>query len=439
MPASPLLRLCAAIFAALFLAAAVFAQAKKEESAADPFDAWKTNLTNLTRLSQKTVKDFTAKTETEKTNDFTALGKLVADKDKKLPPAVRYVAVLTIGQLNEKDAPSPQPPVPYSPSITYLTEQYKKKNTPDYVKYGALLGLVRCAYSNIEPPQKRSIQKLFLDILAKKPVENDDEVADWWQQTALEGLSGLKMYSQEVADAVLAIMKDEDRSLEIRSKAAKVFGDLDYKDTKFDGKKIVESLQTFVQSVWETELKKIDESPGEQKKKLDEERTLKTKNKTPEQRRKEREESEAEFTALPKDQQLLIEEVITESKMALQCVLYAVTCDEKDFTSGLIGAFPAEAPERDKLSGTITKIQTIFKTFDEGTSGKDKKKASSTGTSSARSNRDEREQGGGAGRAAAKTDEKKTFKINLVQLKKILAVKPQEAKDAAEEEEDAEN
>ncbi|MDR3232452.1 MAG: hypothetical protein LBT46_02075 [Planctomycetaceae bacterium] len=423
MTVSSFLRLSASLFLAVLLSDAAFSQGMKKEE-------WKNNLTGLAKLSLKFSKDFTGKNEADKKKDFDEMCGIAADKD--LLPALRYNAVLTIGQLDEKD----RPPVPYIPALTYLSRFYTSKDTPDYLKYGALLGLVRSTYCILEPPKKADVLKLLLAALTKKPVADDDDLADWWQMTALEGLSGLKIANKDVVDVLLALIADEGRSLAVRAKAAKVFGDFDYKENKLDAKKISEGLQTFVQSVREIEFKKLEEensgkNPNNPRMGYNAgaERRTASGGVQPtafQLKQEEKRQRDLEFSALPPEIKILIEEVITESKMALQCVIYAATAEKKDRSAGVISAFSESDPAGKTLSDTVGEIQAIFKIFDEGVPGKERDNGSAAGTPRG-------SKGTGKNTPGAKENEPKEFKVNLIEIKETLAVKKQDAKNDGKE------
>ena len=75
--------------------------------------------------------------------------------DNDVVPSTRYNAILVAGQLVSV-APSPgTPPVAYADALLYLIEVYQTPDTPHYLKYGALLGIVRHATSELISSNKR--------------------------------------------------------------------------------------------------------------------------------------------------------------------------------------------------------------------------------------------------------------------------------------------
>ena len=193
--------------------------------------------------------------------------------DSEVVPAARYNAILAIGQLESSPGSPGNPPTAYPAALKYLINVYQQADTPHYLKYGALLGMVRHAILGIDSDQQDKVIDLLLETAASEfesghalPLE--PAVWDWFRHTALDGLSALKttgIHGRVVAE-LLTIIDDQSqaleewsrshqdvlnreawqqirRTLELASKAAKTLGDLDYPSTTdIDTKKMTDTF-----------------------------------------------------------------------------------------------------------------------------------------------------------------------------------------------------
>jgi len=178
--------------------------------------------------------------------------------DSKVVPAVRYNAILAAGQLETSPGSPRTLPTAYPPALTYLVDVYYQANTPYYIRYGALLGIVRHAILGIDSDQRYSVIDLLLKTAASEfeagqVVPLEPAVWNWFRQTALDGLSALKATGTdgEVVEELLSIINDKSQeleewshshqdilnreawqqirlALELASKSAKTLGDLHY-------------------------------------------------------------------------------------------------------------------------------------------------------------------------------------------------------------------
>jgi hypothetical protein len=187
---------------------------------------------------------------------LSALADIVSDTE--VIPAIRYNAILAAGQLVAKEASPNTPPDAYPAALTYLVEVYQKADSPYYLQYGALLGIVRHALLGIHPDQQDTVIDLLLETAMTETEAGGiaPAVWDWFRQTAFDGLAALKTVGTEgkVVAELLAIIdrksqelenechrqepstrKDWEqtrRTIELAAKAAKTLGDLDYKSAK---------------------------------------------------------------------------------------------------------------------------------------------------------------------------------------------------------------
>lgn len=171
------------------------------------------------------------------TKTLTTLQKMAADQS--VTPAARLNAVLTIGQLNQQEAASRStPPVPYAPALPYLVQEYEKKDNPEYIRISALNGIVRHAILGITDATLRdtAVPNLFIEtIQSNKPApgrnKESQEMLDWYRLRALEGLGFLKSVGAggRVVEVLVEVMENSQETIELRARAARTLGELDFK------------------------------------------------------------------------------------------------------------------------------------------------------------------------------------------------------------------
>ncbi|MDR0609067.1 MAG: hypothetical protein LBG58_03065 [Planctomycetaceae bacterium] len=170
---------------------------------------------------------------------FDSLKKITADGNAT-PPS-RYNAILAIGQLSQREpAGRGNPPTPYAQALPYLLGEYQKKENPKFIRLGALIGIVRFAEMGItdEALKNTTIPNLFIEIIQSgKPKEDgnkeDQEMTDWFRSHALEGLGALKSVGTngQVVKVLSEVIENNQETIEIRTHAAKIFGDLNFADS----------------------------------------------------------------------------------------------------------------------------------------------------------------------------------------------------------------
>ena len=153
-------------------------------------------------------------------------------------PACRFNAVYAIGTLNEvAGADRNSPGVPYAGAISTLANFCtSSKEFPDYVRLGALLGLVRHAELGIKDDKNRAgVKTVFARILDAKYKEEKnlrDDVYEWFQEVAMQGLASFKSPEGSkggvgALDLFRQIIEDSERSFELRCVAARAIGSMD--------------------------------------------------------------------------------------------------------------------------------------------------------------------------------------------------------------------
>ena len=178
--------------------------------------------------------------------------------DAEVVPAIRYNAILAIGQLESTPGSPGNQPTAYPAALTYLVDLYQRADAPYFLKYGALLGIVRHAILGIDSVQRDKVRDLFLQTVVSEfapghafPLK--PEVWDWFRHTALDGLSALNTTATDskVVEEILLFINEQSqeleewsrsyhdvlnreawqrirRILELASRAAKTLGDMDY-------------------------------------------------------------------------------------------------------------------------------------------------------------------------------------------------------------------
>ncbi|MDO4588062.1 MAG: hypothetical protein Q4C95_12340 [Planctomycetia bacterium] len=161
--------------------------------------------------------------------------------NKDYYPACRYNAVLTIGMLNESSSEGQI--VPYAPALKMLIGfvDSNKYNLPDYVRYGALLGLERHAEVGLsDDKSKTQIKSIFLNVLKPTYAKEKDirkDIYVCFQIKAIDGLAVFKSPDLNPGDAaILTAMKElienEKSDPDVRTLAAETFGKMNFDSIK---------------------------------------------------------------------------------------------------------------------------------------------------------------------------------------------------------------
>jgi len=150
-------------------------------------------------------------------------------------PAVRYNAILMLGDLNVQEFPPGSKSIvqPYPPAQQTLLQAVKDTDS-DAVRVAALVGLQRHASLGNLNPQIRDGQLIpILLELAKSPPPKDrsPEGHAWLRAMAIDTLAALRVPGPDgsVVLAMVAIVGDKDTPLLARLAAARALGSLDLK------------------------------------------------------------------------------------------------------------------------------------------------------------------------------------------------------------------
>ena len=305
---------------------------------------------------------------------LSALQEIVADPN--VVPSTRYNAILTAGQLDSKESSPGNPPDAYPASLIYLVDVYQDTSFPPYLKYGALLGIVRHAYLGIDPPQQNRVIDLFLKTaVAEFDVEEmapnpgfaapiEPAILNWFRQTALDGLSALKTVGENgtVVTELLAVMSRQSQELvelysgqdpfsqeewqqvrqvvELASKVAKTLGDLNYKsEAGVDVKKMTDTFAALLKAVCDAEHKMAADSIGLRKGSA--------------------------------DPAMLMEQIVIDMKVCIQSVAWGIQSglitgkrgDDSMYAATVVAANETEVKRLDLL---LQEINGLSAFFDEG-------------------------------------------------------------------------
>lgn len=141
-------------------------------------------------------------------------------------PALRYNAMLLLGQLNSKEAVKFTPKSPAVPLIEILpglVEEVVNENQIDAVRVAALIGIQRHAEGNLPAGAKQEVINRLLPILAQAAPQNRTPEAHAWIQRRVVNILGA-MESAGAGDAVIkglrSIVADPDQPTSLRCAAA---------------------------------------------------------------------------------------------------------------------------------------------------------------------------------------------------------------------------
>lgn len=151
-------------------------------------------------------------------------------------PAVRYNAVLMLGDLDQQLATATAAAVPLGKATQELLElveqeQFNKIPVPESVKLGALIGLERHSRLGIDPSLKERTTTAMLKVVASPtPADVESDVHDWVRRTAAQVLANQSAQgpTKEVQAALTALIADNKVGLDDRCGTAAVLKRITY-------------------------------------------------------------------------------------------------------------------------------------------------------------------------------------------------------------------
>jgi len=202
---------------------------------------------------------------------FEAARKIVGASNPPYHPAVRYNAVLILGQLDEQYAietgANRRPPVPLPEATVLLTKivaAAEDRRIPSSVTLGALIGLERHAQYRdaLAPEAAEAMTAALLKLVnLEKPIqEMDREAFDWLRLRAAGVLAQLGSVGpkNEVHDALVKLVADF-KSLDDRAATAALLAKLNYEGAKVDGAATAEQLFKLARDIGTAEAKRAED------------------------------------------------------------------------------------------------------------------------------------------------------------------------------------
>lgn len=184
-------------------------------------------------------------------------------------PACRFNAILAIGEFNQSKGAN-NVPIPYAGVLKGLCVLADSNDfqLPDYVRLGAIIGLVRHAELGIkDEQQKDTVIRIFLSILTSKYAKEKvlrPELHTWFELKAIEGLGKFRSPKgpgspSEIVDALKLIIDNTKADSEVRSLAAKAIGSMVLTDLKkYDYVALSKSLVQLARDFYTAEISFID-------------------------------------------------------------------------------------------------------------------------------------------------------------------------------------
>jgi hypothetical protein len=203
---------------------------------------------------------------------FNAARKMVGAANPPYHPAVRYNAVLILGQLDKQYAietvTNRRPPVPLPEATKLLTQilnlGVEDKRIPPSITLGALIGLERHArYRDALAPEAVDAMTAALLKLVRheQPIHDmDRESHDWLRLRAASVLAQLGSVgpNNEVHEALVKLIGDF-KALDDRTATAALLARIKYEGAKLDGAAAVEQLFKLARDLGAAEAKRAEE------------------------------------------------------------------------------------------------------------------------------------------------------------------------------------
>lgn len=199
------------------------------------------SLQNLPELRTEFFRYYTQAPRLTKTAHDFVVAKTLNDMkyiaENNFHPAVRYHAMLMIGELNGEEALpvfSPKaPPVPYGPALPVLINNFTDDKQIEAVRVAALLGIQRHAELSGSSMGAKERDQIIDVMLATLDAPQGNRTASghaWIQRRAIDVLGALGSAGPEgkVAKRLMSILNDNNSSLGLRCSAAVAYGSLNF-------------------------------------------------------------------------------------------------------------------------------------------------------------------------------------------------------------------
>ncbi|MBI3837945.1 MAG: hypothetical protein HY288_08430 [Planctomycetia bacterium] len=158
---------------------------------------------------------------------------LLRGKYGQYDAAIKYNALLVIGDLNEKEGDAKTAAKPYPDSLAVLMLAAQSPKSRDYMKLAGLIGLERFAAASAIPQTKAAeLTNSLLEMVNQQapPANRSQEANDWMRRNAAQVLASLGSPGPDnnVVKAFEAVVADSDASPTMRCEFAQYFGQLKY-------------------------------------------------------------------------------------------------------------------------------------------------------------------------------------------------------------------
>ena len=159
-------------------------------------------------------------------------------------PAVRYNAMLILGELNQKEemplGSNKSAPDPLPKALGFLRDQYVKENQLDILRVAALVGILRHAELDrlreppsqpLSPAVKLKLAKMLLPLLEKQtaPPNRSVEGHVWMRRRCVEILAALRLTDKSgaVSSAIAGVFDEDGAPADLRRTAAEAIGQIE--------------------------------------------------------------------------------------------------------------------------------------------------------------------------------------------------------------------
>jgi hypothetical protein len=181
-------------------------------------------------------------------------------------PAVRFNAMLVIGDMNfvERSASQTKVPVPSPESLQFLLTEFRSKKQIDAVRVAALLGMLRHAqlqWGNTQMPLRGEIAKEMMQFLNAPPLNRNPNAHLWMQRRAIDVLASLGAIGRlpGAYQAIDDLVTDADADVRLRCTAAGALALLDAKSDQVNIADAALKLGTLAAEASRHDLAWIDE------------------------------------------------------------------------------------------------------------------------------------------------------------------------------------
>ncbi len=201
---------------------------------------------------------------------------------KNFHPAVRYNAMVIIGELNSQEpnflTSNASVPLPYADALDFMITQLRDPQQIDAVRVAALTGILRHvdmnAYSQQQYPAgvRQALLKQMLPIALDKkvPANRSEEGHAWLRGRAIEVVAALGQpaYDAAVVQALWNVVADSKEPFDLRFTAAAGLGRMDLRaGTTISGEELARKLADLAAEGARQQLKLLDDEIAAEKEK----------------------------------------------------------------------------------------------------------------------------------------------------------------------------